>query len=53
MSAPIFDVDGRLVAVMTSLGSRGDFDCSFDGAPAKTLRAATQEISAALGYAPK
>jgi DNA-binding IclR family transcriptional regulator len=53
MSAPIFDVDGRLVAVITSLGSRGDFDCSFDGAPAKTLRAATREISAALGYAPK
>src|ERR1700733_12594373 len=28
MSAPIFDVDGRLVAVMTGLGSRGGLVCS-------------------------
>jgi DNA-binding IclR family transcriptional regulator len=53
LSAPIFDVDGRLVAVITSLGSRGDFDCSFEGMPAKTLLTVTREISAALGYTPK
>jgi DNA-binding IclR family transcriptional regulator len=53
LSAPIFDVEGRLVAVITSLGSRGDFDCSFEGTPAKTLLAVTREISATLGYAPK
>jgi DNA-binding IclR family transcriptional regulator len=53
LSAPIFDVDGRLVAVITSLGSRGDFDCSFEGTPAKTLLAVTREVSAALGYSPK
>jgi DNA-binding IclR family transcriptional regulator len=53
LSAPIFDVEGRLVAVITSLGSRGDFDCSFEGTPAKTLLTVTREISAVLGYAPK
>jgi len=50
LSAPIFDVDGRIVAAITSLGPRGDFDSSVQGAPAKILLAVTRELSAALGH---
>jgi DNA-binding IclR family transcriptional regulator len=50
LSAPIFDVDGQIVAAITSLGPRGDFDCSFNGKPARVLLAATRELSAALGH---
>jgi DNA-binding IclR family transcriptional regulator len=53
LSAPIFDVDGRMVAAITSLGPRGDFDCSTTGAPARILLAACSELSAALGYSAK
>jgi DNA-binding IclR family transcriptional regulator len=53
LSAPIFDVDGRMVAAITSLGPRGDFDCSTDGPPACILLAVTRELSAALGYTGK
>jgi DNA-binding IclR family transcriptional regulator len=35
LSAPIFDVDGRIVAAITSLGTRGDFDCSSRVRPRK------------------
>src|SRR5580704_3342395 len=53
LSAPIFDVDGRSVAATTSLGPRGDFDCSANGPPARVLLAVTRELSAALGYQAK
>ena len=53
LSAPIFDVDGRIVAAITSLGPRGDFDCSTNGPPARVLLAVTRELSAALGYQAK
>jgi DNA-binding IclR family transcriptional regulator len=53
LSAPIFDIDGRIVAAITSLGPRGEFDCSTDGEPAQVLHAAARELSAALGYAGK
>jgi DNA-binding IclR family transcriptional regulator len=53
LSAPIFDVDGRMVAAITSLGPRGDFDCATDGPPACILLAVTRELSAALGYTGK
>jgi DNA-binding IclR family transcriptional regulator len=53
LSAPIFDVDGRIVAAITSLGPRGDFDCSTNGPPARVLLSVTRELSAGLGYTDK
>jgi DNA-binding IclR family transcriptional regulator len=53
LSAPIFDIDGRMVAAITSLGPRGDFDCSTNGPAAQVLLKVTRELSAALGYAAK
>ena len=53
LSAPLFDIDGRMVAAITSLGPRGDFDCSTSGAPARVLLAVSRDLSAALGYTAK
>jgi DNA-binding IclR family transcriptional regulator len=53
LSAPIFDIDGRMVAAITSLGPRGDFDCSTKAPAAQVLLKVTRELSAALGYAAK
>jgi DNA-binding IclR family transcriptional regulator len=53
LSAPIFDVDSRIVAAVTSLGPRGEFDCATGGEPARVLLAVTRELSAALGHAGK
>jgi DNA-binding IclR family transcriptional regulator len=53
LSAPIFDIDGRIVAAVTSLGPRGEFDCSTSGAPAQVLLTVTRELSAALGHTGK
>ncbi|PIT74638.1 IclR family transcriptional regulator [Limnohabitans sp. JirII-29] len=48
-SAPVFDSDGHLALAMVSLGPTSSFDASWDGAPAKALRHAAQQLSAELG----
>jgi len=53
LSAPIFDIEGRMVAAITSLGPRGDFDCSTNGTAAQVLLKVTRELSTAMGYAAK
>lgn len=52
LSAPVFDRDGRLAFSMTTLGWIDAFDDSLDGTLAHRLRAASSELSTALGYAP-
>lgn len=51
MSAPVFDRDGRLAFSMTTLGWIDSFDDNLDGALAFQLRAASKDLSTALGYA--
>ena len=53
LSAPIFDIEGRMVAAITSLGPRGDFDCSTNGTAAQVLLKVTRELSTAMGYTAK
>jgi DNA-binding IclR family transcriptional regulator len=50
LSAPIFDSEERVVAVITALGPRGIFDCKIDGPVARALLAHSDQISASLGY---
>ena len=52
LSAPVFDRDGRLAFSMTTLGWIDAFDDSLDGTLAHRLRAASSDLSTALGYAP-
>ncbi|MEP5731401.1 MAG: IclR family transcriptional regulator [Sulfitobacter sp.] len=51
LSAPVFDRDGRLAFSMTTLGWIDAFDDSLDGTLAHRLRAASSDLSTALGYA--
>ncbi len=44
VSAPIFDFDGRLVLVITSLGPSGTFDTAWDGAIARATREAADQV---------
>ena len=50
--APVFDADGHLALGMVALGSVASFDSDWDGAVARPLRAAAQQLSADLGYTP-
>ncbi|HUT49993.1 MAG TPA: IclR family transcriptional regulator [Alphaproteobacteria bacterium] len=50
LSAPVFDHQGDLVAVMSALGAQGQFDADWGGAVAAAIKAATQALSRRLGY---
>lgn len=50
LAAPVFDAHGRIVLGLTVVGPELSFDVSYDGGPARQLRAAAREISAQLGF---
>lgn len=50
LSAPVFDHQGEVAAVMSALGYQGTFDASPRGATATSLRQAAGALSARLGY---
>lgn len=49
VSAPVFDHDGRLAYVLTSLGQSESFDTSIDGHVARMVAGKARELSARLG----
>ncbi len=53
MSAPVFDLTGNLVAVMTLLGPRRIFPVTWNSAAAIELRASARRVSERLGYPPQ
>lgn len=53
MAAPIFGLEGKLIAVVTAFGYKGTFENSPTGENAKTLKSAADEISFKMGYSPK
>jgi DNA-binding IclR family transcriptional regulator len=50
LAAPVFDHQGDLVAVIATLGARGEFDATWDGATARALKEAAEALSRRLGY---
>ncbi|MEI2417635.1 IclR family transcriptional regulator [Orrella sp. JC864] len=50
VAAPLFDYNGRTVAVLTALGATGGFDPQPDGTVARAVRREAAAISGALGY---
>lgn len=50
VAAPVFDHEGRVVQVLTVLGSSTGFDATPDGRPARAVRAAADAISRGLGH---
>lgn len=50
LAAPVFDHEGHLAMVMTTIGPTGGFDTGWNSANAHALRAAAAEVSAALGF---
>lgn len=52
MAAPIFNLEGNLIAVITAFGYKGSFENSPTGANAKTVKAAAEQISFKMGYSP-
>jgi DNA-binding IclR family transcriptional regulator len=49
IAGPIFDPDGRLSMTISLVGVVGTFDTSFDGEPARALKAATERLSHMVG----
>src|SRR5690606_22309274 len=49
-SAPVFDVQGRLVLAMVVLGSVATLDADWDGVPATALLNAARRLRAELGH---
>lgn len=49
MAAPVFDLRGEVVLVLTLIGPTPVFDTAPDGAPARTLRSSAQALSRRLG----
>ena len=49
VAAPVFGRDGKLELAITLIGVRGSFDAAFNGAPAKKLLKAAQDLSRKLG----
>jgi DNA-binding IclR family transcriptional regulator len=49
MSAPVFDIDGDIVATINLAGMDGVMDVRAQGVPARTLRAAAADLSHQLG----
>lgn len=52
VAAPILDFSGRVVAVMTALGTTGAIDANPQGALARDLRGRCARVSRALGWPP-
>lgn len=50
LSAPVFHGNGEITAVLCAVGPAGQFDSSWTGPTAKSLRRAAGELSSALGY---
>lgn len=50
MAAPIFDVSGKLAAVVTAFGYKGDFENSPTGANARALKSAAAQVSLKMGF---
>ena len=50
LSAPIFDLGGNVSLVLTIVANHGDLDIDWQGQPALALKAATQRVSARLGW---
>jgi DNA-binding IclR family transcriptional regulator len=50
VSAPIFDHDGRLAYVLTTLGQSEAFDTSADGEIVRIMQGKAEELSARLGF---
>ena len=47
--APVFDLNDRMVAAIALIGDIGRLDTSWDGSPARALKAATRSLSRRLG----
>jgi DNA-binding IclR family transcriptional regulator len=50
--APVFEASGQMVLGMVSLGPTASFDSRWDGAVARALKAAAQQLSSDLGFEP-
>jgi len=50
LAAPVFDHKSRIAAVIGALGRSEDLDVGFDGAVARALKSAADEISRRLGF---
>lgn len=50
LSAPVFDHRGELVCTLALVGSAGNLDLSWGGAPARSLAAAATRFSQRLGW---
>lgn len=50
VAVPVFDLGGKVAAVITALGPSGAFDPAPDGAIAALVRQAGQAVSTRLGY---
>jgi DNA-binding IclR family transcriptional regulator len=53
MSAPVFDVRGRIVLGLTAIGPTASFDTRWEGEVAQALRGAAQALSQSLGALPR
>lgn len=51
LSAPVFDHEGAIKAVMTAIGPRGRFDSDLEGETARHLGREARALSAKLGFA--
>ena len=49
-SAPVYDHSGTMIAVITSLGSAGDFNAEWDSPVAKAMLIASLKLSKRVGY---
>ncbi|MHA1537886.1 MAG: IclR family transcriptional regulator [Alphaproteobacteria bacterium] len=50
LSAPIYDHQNEVAAVLTALGPQGQFNARWDGTVAEALRHAARDLSYRLGY---
>ena len=50
LAAPIFNLENKLIAVITAFGYKGSFDNTPTGANAKVLKKAAGQISAKMGF---
>jgi DNA-binding IclR family transcriptional regulator len=53
LSAPVFDVRGRIALGLTAIGPTASFDARWDGVVAQPLRAAAAALSQRLGALPE
>jgi DNA-binding IclR family transcriptional regulator len=50
LAAPVFEHTGSICLVLALMGPSGSFDSEFDGAPARTLKAAALRLSRRFGW---